>query len=108
VGNPNTGPKTASQWFNTQAFQKVTQLGTFGSSGRNNVQAAGFSQLDFALFKNFRLAESTTLQFRGEFFNLLNRVNFGVPNDDISSPAFGQVQSAAPPRQIQFALKLLF
>jgi hypothetical protein len=48
------------------------------------------------------------LQFRGEFFNILNRVNFGVPNDDISSPTFGQVESAAPPRQIQFALKLLF
>jgi len=108
VGNPDNGPKTASEWFNTQAFQHVTQLGTFGDAGRNIVQAAGLSQWDFALFKNFRLAESTTLQFRGEFFNILNKVNFGVPNDDISSPTFGQVQTAAPPRQIQFALKLLF
>jgi hypothetical protein len=108
IGNPNNGPKTASEWFNTSAFQQVTQLGTFGSAGRNIVQAAGFSQWDFALLKNFQLAESTTLQFRGEFFNLLNRVNFGVPNDDISSRTFGQIQSAAPPRQIQFALKLLF
>ena len=108
VGNPNNGPKTASEWFNTQAFQQVTQLGTFGSSGRNNVQAAGLSQWDFGVSKNFRLAESATLQFRGEFFNILNRVNFGVPNDDISSPTFGQVQSAGAPRQIQFALKLLF
>jgi hypothetical protein len=108
VGNPNNGPKTASEWFNTQAFQQNTQLGTFGNAGRNIVQAAGLSQWDFALSKNFRLAESATLQFRGEFFNILNRVNFGVPNDDISSPTFGQVESAAPPRQIQFALKLLF
>ena len=108
VGNPNDGPRTASQWFNTSAFQPVTQLGTFGNAGRNVVQAAGISNLDFGVSKNFRLAESATLQFRGEFFNILNRVNFGVPNDDISSPTFGQVQSAAPPRQIQFALKLLF
>ena len=108
VGNPNNGPKTASEWFNTQAFQQNTQLGTFGNAGRNIVQAAGLSQWDFGVSKNFRLAESTTLQFRGEFFNVLNRVNFGVPNDDISSPTFGQVQSAAAPRQIQFALKLLF
>jgi hypothetical protein len=108
VGNPNNGPRTASQWFNTSAFQPVTQLGTFGNAGRNVVQAAGISNLDFGVSKNFRLAESATLQFRGEFFNILNRVNFGVPNDDISSPTFGQVQSAAPPRQIQFALKLLF
>ena len=108
VGNPNNGPKTASEWFNTQAFQQNTQLGTFGNAGRNIVQAAGLSQWDCALFKSFRLAESATLQLRAEFFNMLNRVNFGVPNDDISSPTFGQVQTAAPPRQIQFALKLLF
>jgi hypothetical protein len=108
VGNPNNGPKTASEWFNTRAFQQNTQLGTFGNAGRNIVQAAGLCQWDFGVSKNFRLAESATLQFRGEFFNILNRVNFGVPNDDISSPTFGQVQSAAPPRQIQLALKLLF
>ena len=108
VGNPNNGPRTASQWFNTQAFQRVTQLGTFGSAGRNIVQADGLSEWDIAVFKNFRLAESANLQFRGEFFNVLNQVNFGVPNVDISSPTFGQVQMAGPPRQIQFALKLLF
>ena len=108
VGNPNDGPRTASEWFNTKAFQQNTQLGTFGNAGRNIVQAAGVSEWDCGVSKNFRLAESTTLQFRGEFFNILNRVNFGVPNDDISSPTFGQVETAAPPRQIQFALKLLF
>ena len=108
MGNPNNGPKTANQWFNTSAFQQVTQLGTFGSAGRNIVQGAGFSQWDMGVSKNFRLAEAFTLLFRGEFFNLLNQVNFGVPNDDISSRTFGQVQSAAAPRQIQFALKLLF
>ena len=108
VGNPNNGPRTASAWFNTQAFQRVTQLGTFGDAGRNIVQAAGLAQWDFAVSKNFRLTESKTLQFRGEFFNVLNRVNFGLPNDDISSPTFGQIQTALPPRQIQFALKFLF
>ena len=108
VGNPNNGPKTASEWFNTQAFQRVTQLGTFGNSGRNIVQAQGFAQWDFGLLKGFRLTESKSLQFRAEAFNILNRVNFAVPNDDISSPTFGQVQSALPPRQIQFALKFLF
>ncbi|MGA2982620.1 MAG: carboxypeptidase regulatory-like domain-containing protein [Terriglobia bacterium] len=108
VGNPNHGPKIASEWFNTQAFQHVTQLGTFGDAGRNIVQAASLTQWDFAVFKNFRLAESKTLEFRAEFFNILNQVNFGVPNDDISSPTFAQVQTALPPRQIQLALKLLF
>ena len=108
VGNPNDGPKTASAWFNKQAFQHVTQLGTFGNAGRNIVQGAGLGQWDFALFKNVRVGETRTLQFRGEFFNILNQVNFGVPNDDISSPTFGQVQTALPPRQIQVAVKFLF
>ena len=108
VGNPNDGPKTAGAWFNTQAFQHVTQLGTFGNAGRNVVQGAGLGQWDFALFKNIRVGETRTLQFRGEFFNILNQVNFGVPNDDISSPTFGQVQTALPPRQIQVAVKFLF
>jgi hypothetical protein len=108
VGNPNNGPKTASEWFNTRAFQRVTELGTFGDAGRNIVQAAGLAQWDFSLFKSIRLQESKSLQFRAEMFNLLNRVNFGLPNDDISSPTFGQVQSALPPRQIQVAVKFLF
>ncbi len=108
VGNPNAGPKTASEWFNTSAFQRDMIPGTFGNGGRNIVQAAGEQEWDFALFKDFRLRETKTLEFRAEMFNILNHVNFGVPNDDLNSPTFGQVQSALPPRQIQFALKFLF
>jgi hypothetical protein len=65
-------------------------------------------QYDFSMLKTFGLSESSTLQFRAEFFNIFNRANFGLPNNDISSPTFGQVQSALAPRQIQFALKLRF
>jgi hypothetical protein len=71
-------------------------------------QAAGIGQFDFSAFKTFRFTEATSIEFRGEFFNLFNRVNFGLPNNNISSPTFGRVESALPPRQIQFALKLLF
>lgn len=111
VGNPNQGPKTAQEWFNISAFQRLnpaTQAGQFGNAGRNVTQAAGLGQYDFSLFKDFRFTESKTLQFRAEFFNLFNRVNFGLPNNDASSPTFGQVESALAPRQIQFALKFLF
>ncbi|HEY7303193.1 MAG TPA: carboxypeptidase regulatory-like domain-containing protein [Bryobacteraceae bacterium] len=111
VKNPNEGPRTPEQWFNISAFQRldpVTQAGQFGSAGRNVTQAGGFSQFDFSAFKSFRIREAASVQFRAEFFNLFNRVNFGLPNNDISSPTFGQVQSALPPRQIQFALKLMF
>jgi hypothetical protein len=111
IGNPNNGPKTASEWFNVGAFERLnptTQAGQYGSEGRNVVQAAGLAQWDFSIFKNFRVAGSKTLEFRAEMFNLLNRVNFGVPNDIIGSPTFGVVQNALPPRQIQLALKVLF
>ncbi len=111
VGNPNDGPKTAQEWFNVAAFQRlnpITQAGQFGDAGRNVTQAAGIGQYDFSVFKNFQLTESSALQFRAEFFNIFNRVNFGLPENDISSPTFGQVQSALAPREIQFALKLRF
>jgi hypothetical protein len=62
----------------------------------------------FLTFKDFRLAESKTLQFRAEIFNILNRPNFGIPVNDINSPNFGQIQSAAAPRLIQLALKFMF
>lgn len=111
ISNPNNGPKTAQEWFNIDAFQQLnptTQAGQFGTAGRNVAQMQGLGQLDFSLFKDFRFTESKALQFRAEFFNLFNRVNFGLPDSDISSPTFGQVESASPPRQIQFALKFLF
>jgi len=111
TGNPNNGPRTASEWFNVDAFTRLnptTQAGQFGNAGRNVVQGAGLAQWDFSLFKGFRLAESKTLEFRAELFNLLNRVNFGLPNNILGSPTFGVVQSALPPRQIQLALKLIF
>lgn len=48
------------------------------------------------------------LQFRSEFFNLLNRTNFAQPASNISSANFGTISAAYVPRQMQFALKLLY
>ena len=93
IGNPNSGPKTVAQWFNTSAFQRLdlttTPAGVYGTEGRNVVQGPGLAQWDFSAFKNIQLTESKSLQFRAEFFNLFNRTNFELPNSDISSPTFG-------------------
>jgi hypothetical protein len=78
---------------------------------RNVLFGPGIQNVDFSLFKNNRLpwGESTSLQFRVESFNVLNRTNLGSPNALITSPAFGLVQSVTVPgRQVQFGLKLLF
>lgn len=108
VGNPNSGPRTPDEWFNTDAFHKVEEAGSFGTAGRNIVQGPGYANWDFSAFKNIKVTESKQFQFRAEFFNLLNHTNFRLPDSDFSSPNFGHIQAAQPPRLIQFALKFLY
>jgi outer membrane receptor protein involved in Fe transport len=115
IGNPNSGPHTAAQWFNINAFQRITQdpnspVQQFGNEGRNAVQGPGYVNWDFSAFKNIRVTESKEVQFRGELFNVLNHTNFRLPVSDISAPstAFGHIQSDVSPRVIQVALKFLF
>ncbi len=113
VGNPNNGPRTPQEWFNTAAFQRITPdpnspVQQFGNEGRNVVQGPGYTNWDFAAVKDIRLMEGKELQFRSELFNFLNHTNLRLPNSDISSPTFGQIHSDLGPRVIQVALKLLF
>jgi Carboxypeptidase regulatory-like domain/TonB dependent receptor len=113
VGNPNSGPRTAAEWFNVKAFQQLEpdplgRFEVFGDEGRNAVEGPGYVNWDFSAFKNIRLGESRELQFRGELFNVLNHTNFRLPVSDIESPTFGQIQSDVSPRVIQVALKFLF
>jgi hypothetical protein len=84
----------------------------------------GFHRFDFSTFKNFQISERFSLQFRAEFFNILNHPNFNAPNfggngvvaiggsGNITDPHFGEVGSTRDnpydPRQIQFALKLYY
>jgi hypothetical protein len=111
IGDPNAGPRTTAEWFNTAAFQQLQpngQAARFGNEGRNVVEGPGFAQWDFSALKNFRVTESKSLQFRAEFFNVFNHANDRLPNNDINSPNFGKIQGALDPRLIQLALKFLF
>jgi hypothetical protein len=76
--------------------------------GRNSFRSPGFAQWDLALNKNFQVREAVRVQFRSEFFNVLNHTNFGIPNSRVTDAAFGTIRSTYAPRQIQFALKVLF
>jgi outer membrane receptor protein involved in Fe transport len=113
IGNPNSGPRTAAEWFNVSAFQQLQpdplgRFEVFGNEGRNAVEGPGYVNWDFSAFKNIRVTESKEFQFRGELFNVLNHTNFRLPVSDIESPTFGQIQSDVSPRVIQVALKFLF
>ena len=80
-----------------------------GTAGRNIVIAPGINNIDLGVSKHFRLAETHTLQFRAEMFNLVNHPNFSEPGASIGTPAtFGVISAARPARIIQLGLKYLF
>jgi hypothetical protein len=113
---PNVSGSAASQstaqslltYFAGYTFTTPPATAPFGNLGRNAFRTPGLEQWDLGVNKNFLITERIRLQFRGEFFNVLNHTNFGVPNNISTSAAFGTITTAYPPRQIQFALKLTF
>ena len=112
VGDPvlSTGHRSAAQWFNTAAFQQNPAY-TFGDAPRTFGAGPGTAQVDASLLKNFRLHESTNLQFRAEALNVLNHGNWANPNTLFGNPLFGRVtglQSGNQSRIIQVALHLTF
>ena len=111
VGDPLAGVSGApEQFLNKSAFAEPAQY-TFGNAGRNIVTGPALFQMDFGLYKNFRITETVGLQVRSEYFNLFNNVNFGLPNANLDSPAFGTIGALAAgqtARQIQLGVKFLF
>jgi carboxypeptidase family protein/TonB-dependent receptor-like protein len=113
VGDPNTGPRTAEQWFNLDAFAEPRE-GFRGTAGRNIVNGPSFKTVDLSLNKRFALTERFNLQFRIETFNLFNRTNFDLPsNSDDGTTLFtsgaGRISGiVGTAREIQLGLKLVF
>ena len=85
-----------------------TEAGNFGNAGRNIARGPAFTNVDASLVRNFDFYGETRLQFRFEVFNVANHANLGLPVADLNSANFGRVLSAASPRLMQFALKLIF
>jgi len=106
-GDPNNGPRTPQQWFDTSAFS-LPALYNFGNAPRNALIGPGLEEFDFSLQKDIVVREPVRLQFRAEAYNLLNHPNFNIPNRIAFTPNFGSISSAQDSRQLQFALKLLF
>ncbi|MBY0505364.1 MAG: TonB-dependent receptor [Bryobacteraceae bacterium] len=113
------GVGRGASWFDPTAFAPITTV-RYGSTGRNILRAPGRVNLDASLFRNFRVMEKVTMQFRFEAFNVSNTPQFNPPGADVSSPTrnpdgsiralnnFTEVTSAVNERQLRFAFKFFF
>jgi hypothetical protein len=116
--NPNAGPHTLTEWFNTACFTQPA-LGELGNANRAPVTGPDFVNTDFSVIKQFKLPwENMGLNFRAEFFNLFNHAQFATPNStsSLATPdfatlgsGFGSINATVNnPRLVQFGLKLTF
>jgi hypothetical protein len=109
--DPNNGPKTTAQWFDTSCFVARTLADSGvrpGNAGRNSVRGPGFQRTDLSIFKNFDFAGKHRIQARIEAFNAFNQARFNNPSGTFGTAPFGQIVSAEDGRIIQLALKYSF
>jgi hypothetical protein len=113
--NINHNPRNSltQQWVNPAAFA-IPALGTQGTANRNPFYGPGLNFWDMALEKSVHFTESMYFQFRFETFNTFNHANFGTPVNNLSSPAFGtintvqQISTDGAGRVVQLAGKFYF
>ena len=99
-----------NQYFNPAAFAQPAPF-TFGNVARTlgNLRGPGQANMDLSLVKNIPIHEQIRLQFRAESFNTLNHPQFDLPNTTIGTSSAGVVSTQQnKPRDLQFALKLIF
>jgi hypothetical protein len=117
------GDKSLTNYLNPAAFTQPA-LGILGTMKRNSIEGVGRRNLDLALTRVFRFANTQNLELRAEAFNVLNwmllgqssagqgglpaALQTGQPQTNLSSPTFGQITSAGDPRIMQFAVKYGF
>ena len=109
-GDPNNGPKTAGQWFNTSVFSNPAAGQLQGTEPRNAVRGPGYNSLDLSVFKNFRFpARAGEIQLRLEAFNVFNTKEYSQPNQFIG-PDLGKITSTRlnTERQIQLGARYIY
>jgi hypothetical protein len=123
--DPTTGKQISTLQLPASAFSPASPTAprpfrpganNQGTLTRNTFRAAGQNNWDTALAKYFKITESTKLMFRWEMYNAFNRVQFGLPNQTITSATFGRISSQrnnridtqTGARYMQFALRLVF
>jgi hypothetical protein len=109
TGDPNAGPRTEQQWFDTQAFSAPAS-GTRGNSKRNQVLGPPTKTVDLSVFKTFRLKSRYGLEMRFECFNAFNTAQYAFPGQFVGDANFGKITQAKlnSERQVQLAARLTF
>ena len=110
--NPNLDPsqRTVDRWFNTSAFT-MPDLYTWGNAAAYMVDDDGRQVFDISIAKKFPIKERHTMEFRAEFFNFPNHINYVAPGSGgyvLNTATYGVISSTTPSRQIQFALRYGF
>ena len=113
--SPNTGDPNA-WWGDPNDSFEYQEEGFYGNLGRNTSEGPGLATFDLSINKRFTLSERANLDFRAEFFNILNHTNFGPPlrtrtafSRGRANGSFGRLlDTQTTSRQIQFALRIVF
>jgi hypothetical protein len=104
-------PGIGTQWFSNPGDQYFSQpaVGTFGNCAAqlSGLRTPRYTDVDASVHKDFSLTERVRVQFRTDFINAFNHVQYNAPNNGLG-PTIGQITSAQPPRNIQLALKIYY
>jgi hypothetical protein len=118
--DPNDGPRTLAQWFNTGAFSIAAfrdaqggsiYTGRFGDAEKGSIVGPGAWNVDFAAFKDFKLGARVTTRLNVFVTNLFNHPNWGRPDTNITSANYGRISSlnsVFPPRMIVIGARLMY
>jgi hypothetical protein len=108
IGDGKVDNPTLERWIDRSAFESAPR-GQFGNSGVGILRAPGYQNVDISISKRFTTFGQHYLMFRGEVFNALNRPNFGPPQANIQSTAFGTITSTVgDARIVQLVAKYYF
>ena len=109
-GTLSKDERTIDRWFDTTAYAQPTPQNRLGNCGRNTLRGPGLTNFDFALARTFQFfGEGRALELRWEMFNMFNTPQFGLPERNVNSTAFGRITTlSGDARVMQFALKFSF
>jgi hypothetical protein len=114
-GGNCTAGKSCISWLNKAAFSKPANTGPgtgFGNVVKGTLRGPAYTNWDAAVVRTFPVFRATTMEFRAEYFNVLNHTKLGNPQTSESNAAFGTITASNPStdaeRIAQFSLKYVF